>query len=158
MNVIAVPADPPAVDTTIECGMCGHRFDPQGHAGCAGCPLNDACLLACCPSCGYSMPNPARSRLLALGRTIANSLRSRRAAAATPADGHSALSLVKPGSVVRVVEIGEGASSWHERLQAYGIAPGREVTVVQQAPVTVVRVDHVDLAFEAAIARHIVVE
>ncbi|MDO8795349.1 MAG: FeoA family protein [Vicinamibacterales bacterium] len=157
MNVIATPATAPAADTTIECGMCGHRFDPQGHAACAGCPLNDACLMACCPSCGYSMPNPARSRLLALGRAIAKSLRSRRVAAA-PHEDPSALSRVKPGSVVRVVEIGEGASGWHERLQAYGIAPGREVTVVQQAPVTVVRVDHVDLAFEAAIARHIIVE
>lgn len=157
MNVIATPADPSAIDTTIECGMCGHHFDPAGHAGCSGCPMNKACLLLCCPSCGYSIPDPARSRLLALGRRIANALRSLRGAAAQP-DDPSALSRVKPGSVVRIREIGEGASSWHERLQAYGIAPGREVTVVQQAPVTVVRVDHVDLAFEATIARHIIVE
>lgn len=103
------------------------------------------------------MPNPERSRLVAFGRAIANSLRTRRAAA-TRTDNPAALSRVKPGSVVRVLEIREAASHWHERLQAYGIAPGREVTVVQQTPVTVVRVDHVDLAFEAKIAHQIIVE
>lgn len=158
MSITAPPADRPAADSTMECGICGHRYDPQGHAGCSGCPLNDGCLLACCPSCGYSMPNPARSRLLSLGRAMANSLRSRRTAATKSSDDPAALSRVKPGSVVRVLEIRKGASIWHERLQAYGIAPGRDLTVVQQAPVTVVRVDHVDLAFETAIARQIVVE
>lgn len=47
---------------------------------------------------------------------------------------------------------------WRERLQAYGVAPGRELEVIQQSPVTVVRVDHVELAFERSIARGIVVE
>lgn len=109
------------------------------------------------------MPNPARSRLVAFARaattTAGKVFRPRRAAAqAPPPGGGSLLSKVKPGRDVRVVEIGEGASIWHERLQAYGIAPGCVVHVVQQSPVTVVRVDHVDLAFESAIAKHIVVE
>lgn len=46
---------------------------------------------------------------------------------------------------------------WRERLQAYGIAPGREIEVVQQRPVTVVRVDHVELAFENVVAREILI-
>jgi Fe2+ transport system protein FeoA len=56
-----------------------------------------------------------------------------------------------------VVEIDASACGWRERLQAYGLVPGREVEVIQHAPVTVVRVEHVDLAFEAGIARGIVV-
>ncbi|MBI5311127.1 MAG: ferrous iron transport protein A [Actinobacteria bacterium] len=51
----------------------------------------------------------------------------------------------------------EDGECWRERLQAYGIAPGREIEVVQQSPVTVVRVDHVELAFESSIAREIVI-
>ena len=158
MNPKAGPTEPLPMYNSLQCGICGHSFDPQQHPGCSGCPMNDGCLLACCPDCGYSMPNPARSRLLALGRAIADSLRRRRTTVTTSPDGRSLLSKAKPGSVVRVLAIDEGASKWHERLQAYGIAPGREITVVQQAPVTVVRIDHVDLAFEDAIARHIVIE
>jgi Fe2+ transport system protein FeoA len=44
------------------------------------------------------------------------------------------------------------------QMQAYGLAPGRSVKVVQQSPVTVVRVEHLDLAFESDIARGIHVE
>jgi Fe2+ transport system protein FeoA len=64
---------------------------------------------------------------------------------------------VAPGAVARVLEIDAPASAWRERLQSYGLAPGRSVEVIQHAPVTVVRVDHIDLAFEARIARGIVV-
>lgn len=160
----ALPMADSGESTTIQCGMCNHMFDPVQNAGCSGCPMNDGCLLACCPSCGYSMPNPAQSRLLAFARAVGGAagslLRPRRSTAPEPPPpgGGTVLSKVKPGNSVRVVEIGEGAGSWHERLQAYGIAPGRVLHVVQQSPVTVVRVDHVDLAFEARIARHIVVE
>lgn len=144
--------------------MCGHRFDPEEHKACGGCPLNDSCLLACCPSCGYSMVNPDRSRLVSLWTRLANlptrltaAWRLRRPGAATPI-GSTRLSDARPGSVMQVVEIDASVSVWHEQLQAYGLAPGREVKVIQQSPVTVVRVEHVDLAFESNIARGIVVE
>lgn len=71
--------------------------------------------------------------------------------------GRRRLPDLAPGSVARVVEIDASVAEWRERLQAYGLAPGRRLEVVQQAPVTVVRVDHTDLAFEARIARGIVV-
>ncbi|MEZ5077579.1 MAG: FeoA family protein [Solirubrobacterales bacterium] len=64
---------------------------------------------------------------------------------------------VAPGTVVRVVEIGAAAADWRERLQAYGLAPGGVLKVLQHAPVTVVRVDRTDLAFEAPIATGILV-
>jgi Fe2+ transport system protein FeoA len=158
----------------IECGICGQRFDPATNKGCASCPLNDGCLLACCPACGYSMPNPERSRLVALATAIADicgsgmrawrertanggQRRRDRAAATTSADA-ATLANAAPGVRVRVSGIGAGAAEWREHLQAYGISRGREIQVVQQSPVTVVRVDHVDLAFEARIAREIAVE
>lgn len=56
-----------------------------------------------------------------------------------------------------MVEIDSSAAEWRELLQAYGLAPGQELTVVQHAPVTVVRVERTDLAFESRIARGILV-
>ncbi|MBK5230313.1 MAG: ferrous iron transport protein A [Thermoleophilia bacterium] len=161
----------------IQCGICGERFDPVANPGCAGCPVNDGCLLACCPACGYSMPNPASSRLVRLAARLAARIadargsrgrarrvrmaigrRSRGRAVATTAADAPTLADAAPGASVRVRGIGAGAAEWREHLQAYGISRGREITVVQQSPVTVVRVDHVDLAFEVRIAREIAVD
>lgn len=65
---------------------------------------------------------------------------------------------VPPGSRARIDTLdGLSASRCHQ-LQAYGLAPGRWVKVVQQSPVTVVRIEHLDLAFESDIARGIRVE
>ena len=47
----------------LTCSMCGHRFDPAGHEGCAACPLQKSCLLVRCPNCGYEMTNPEHSIL-----------------------------------------------------------------------------------------------
>lgn len=41
------------------------------------------------------------------------------------------------------------------RLLAYGLAPGRWVWVLQHEPVTVIRVDHNELALEDELARQI---
>jgi Fe2+ transport system protein FeoA len=51
----------------------------------------------------------------------------------------------------------EDGVCWRERLQAYGVSPGSELEVVQQSPVTVVRIDHVELAFEHSVARDILI-
>jgi len=40
-------------------------------------------------------------------------------------------------------------------LHAYGVAPGHNVRVLQQSPVTVVQVDHLELAMEHNLAREI---
>jgi Fe2+ transport system protein FeoA len=42
-----------------------------------------------------------------------------------------------------------------EHLQAYGIVAGRTVRVLQHAPVTVVQVEHLELALEAELAKMI---
>jgi Fe2+ transport system protein FeoA len=45
-----------------------------------------------------------------------------------------------------------------EQLQAYGLAIGRKVKVLQQEPLTVVLADHTELALEAPIAKEVNVE
>jgi Fe2+ transport system protein FeoA len=61
------------------------------------------------------------------------------------------------GCRVRMAGFTSGGEGWRERLQAYGIAPGREIEIVQQKPVTVVRVDHLELALERNVASHILI-
>lgn len=62
-----------------------------------------------------------------------------------------------PGMLATVLELDASVAMWRDRLVAYGLVPGRLVEVVQHAPVTVVRVERIDLAFEARIAAGIVV-
>jgi Fe2+ transport system protein FeoA len=65
---------------------------------------------------------------------------------------------IPPGSRARIDTLDGLSTDRRHQLQAYGVAPGRWVRVVQQSPVTVVRVEHLDLAFESDIARGIRVE
>ncbi len=83
---------------------------------------------------------------------------SRRGPAMASSPGRARLSDIPPGSVRRVVDFDASVAHWREQLQAYGLAPGREVEVIQQQPVTVVRVERIDLAFEARIAIGIMVD
>lgn len=42
-------------------------------------------------------------------------------------------------------------------LQAYGVVPGYWVRVVQHSPVTVIQVEHIELALERGLARKVLV-
>ena len=44
------------------CPLCGHRFDPQEHKTCGGCPLQKDCSMVCCPACGYSTVDTGQSK------------------------------------------------------------------------------------------------
>lgn len=68
------------------------------------------------------------------------------------------LSEAPPGCRVCLAGFAPDGICWRERLQAYGVSPGRELEIVQQSPVTVVRVDHVELAFERSVARQIIID
>jgi Fe2+ transport system protein FeoA len=63
---------------------------------------------------------------------------------------------VQPGQAARLKEFSSAISPqrW-AHLQAYGLTPGRCVQVVQHRPVTVVRVEHTELAMEDDLARQI---
>ncbi len=65
---------------------------------------------------------------------------------------------IAPGADARVRALDGLDAGLREHLQAYGVAPGRLVRVIQHSPVTVVQVEHTDLAFESHVARGIDVE
>jgi Fe2+ transport system protein FeoA len=152
---------------SFPCPLCGHQYNPADHAACRTCPLNKSCSLVCCPACGHTTIDPARSRLaqwltMLLPKqhqaTAEQPGRAARSAAAGDARLWQNLSEVAVGSTARVLGFADRAAAYRERLQAYGIAPGRSIRVVQQLPVTVIQVDHTELAFEIELARGILIE
>lgn len=71
-------------------------------------------------------------------------------------DARLPLSFIAAGSMVRLEELGpEIDPAQREQLTAYGLAPQRPLTVVQQRPMTVILADEVEIALEKDIARHI---
>jgi len=71
---------------------------------------------------------------------------------------HLPLIDLKPGQTARVTAFGEIPASQLAALQAYGVLPGRSLVVLQQNPLTIVRVEWTELAFEAGVARQVIVE
>ena len=137
---------------TVSCAMCGHRFDPQEASICASCPLGKGCSLVCCPSCGYSAPDPARSTLVRLAaRAAAGFAGGRR----VPAGPGATLAQAAPGSRVTIETLEQVPVRERDQLLAYGIAPGHVVDVLQIRPVTIVRVEHAELAFETTLGHAI---
>ncbi len=65
---------------------------------------------------------------------------------------------VLAGAWARITGFDGLPTAQRERLQAYGLAVGRPVRVVQHTPVTVVQVEHTELAFEAELAHGVRVE
>lgn len=66
------------------------------------------------------------------------------------------LGFLLPGACARVDALDDAIdSNQREQLVAYGLAPGRQVMVLQQRPMTIVMIDEVELALEDRIARHV---
>lgn len=75
-----------------------------------------------------------------------------------PPNHHARVPLVflPPGSDGTVAEIGNGIDSvQREQLAAYGLVAGCTLKVLQQRPMSVILVDELELALEAAVARDI---
>jgi Fe2+ transport system protein FeoA len=72
-----------------------------------------------------------------------------------PAGAGARLSQAAPGSSATIETLDDVPVRQREQLLAYGIAPGRVVEVLQVRPVTIVRVEHTELAFEATLGRAI---
>jgi Fe2+ transport system protein FeoA len=136
----------------VPCALCGHRFDPHAASICASCPLGKGCSLACCPNCGYGAPDPGRSLVLRLAARATTALARRRRPPAVPG---ATLAQAAPGSRVTIASLEQVPLAQRTQLLAYGVAPGRDVEVLQTSPVTVVRVEHAELAFETALGRSI---
>lgn len=69
------------------------------------------------------------------------------------------LSDIPVGRGARVYGFDEHLPAYRSaQLQAYGLAPGYQVRVLQHSPVTVIQVEHVELALEGDLARMVMVE
>lgn len=159
----------------ITCTMCGHTFDPVQHRGCAACPLKSGCQLACCPNCGYEVVDPNQS---VLARTFAklfgkpSRVKSNTQIMNTKIEDQLDLTHGEPvtstglrltdlsaGSEARILGFAPGISIDRKaQLQAYGVVPGNSLWVRQHKPVTVIQIDHTELAFETDLADSIFME
>lgn len=138
----------------IKCTMCGHRFNPDDHIPCEGCPVQSGCQLVCCPSCGYETVDPEESKVVQLVSRLFSSRRR-----PNPGRGEETLANVLPGCRAKVIGYSQSVPRKRKtRLQAYGLVPGHEVQVVQHSPVTVVQIEHMELALEGELASQISVE
>jgi Fe2+ transport system protein FeoA len=66
---------------------------------------------------------------------------------------------IAPGKKVRLVGFCPGLpADRRAQLLAYGMTPGHLVQVIQHKPVTVIRVEHTELAMEVELACEVLVE
>lgn len=147
------------------CPLCGHNFDPAAHLACRTCPLHTGCHLVCCPSCGHTTVDQGQSRIVRwitafLDRISAQQQDERPAPQGTaPRYAHRcALADVPLDYRARVVDMSALPAAQREQLQGYGVLPGCMLRVMQRTPVTVVQIEHTELAIETEIARAIWVD
>jgi Fe2+ transport system protein FeoA len=66
------------------------------------------------------------------------------------------LDYVSAGSRAVVIKYLPGMpAERYAQLRAYGLAPGCKVFVLQHAPITVIRIDHLELALEHSLVKEI---
>ncbi|HEY9098370.1 MAG TPA: ferrous iron transport protein A [Thiobacillus sp.] len=66
------------------------------------------------------------------------------------------LAFLLAGARAQVDTLGEAIdATQREQIIAYGLSPGRMLTVLQQHPMTLLMVDEVELALENSVARHV---
>lgn len=135
------------------CPLCGHELDAMG---CEVCPLGSNCPMVCCSACGYTTIDTDRTTVGKLALNLVSSQASD--APPTIRAGLSTLAEAPKGASVRVVSVENTSGSRPLQMQAYGLAPGRLVEILQQDPVTVVRADHTELALEDDLARKVLIE
>jgi Fe2+ transport system protein FeoA len=74
-------------------------------------------------------------------------------------EGVLSLADVPAGEKVCVCGFISGLSAeQRSHLQAYGILPGHCVKILQHSPVTIVQIEHMELALENGLARYVQVE
>jgi Fe2+ transport system protein FeoA len=150
-------------DPLLTCPMCGHRFDASEHTACHSCPLNKGCVMICCPKCGYNTIDTRRSVFARLAAGLFSLGRDGKGTPAQPdlRAGEQAVTLaeVPQGWQAKVVGFsGALPAARRAHLEAYGLIPSYPVRVLQHSPVTVIQVDHTELALERALADEIQVK
>lgn len=144
--------------TWLTCPLCGFQFAADGHNACQACPLQAGCELVCCPRCGYQLVDTGRSILARLAASLFRP--GRRGSPKTETTGQSiyssaehTLADVPPGWQAEVVGFKDSLPPGRRaQLQSYGILPDYSLRVVQHSPVTVINLDHTELALEPALA------
>ena len=138
-------------DGFFHCPLCGFEFEKHETACVHSCPLGKFCNLICCPNCRYEFPQAPQ--LLGWLHTLFH--RGKRA------------QLERAGLALDELEEGEESElvcldceQAHRRnaLAVYGLVPGTRILLHQKRPSFVVRVGETELAFEADIAREILVK
>jgi hypothetical protein len=147
------------------CPLCGHSFDPAAYLACQTCPLHTGCHLVCCPACGHTTVDQGQSRLVRWITTFLNRMsaqqqdkRATPQAMARVRAPQCALADVPLDCRARVVDVSALPTAQREQVQGYGILPGCMLRVMQRTPVTVVQIEHTELAIEAEVARAIWVD
>jgi Fe2+ transport system protein FeoA len=81
-----------------------------------------------------------------------------KSAGSTPSAKAQTLAQVATGQQVTITGYARISPAHRQHLQAYGLLPGRTVLVLAQKPVTIVMVEHTELAFESEISSQVLVE
>lgn len=134
----------------VFCMLCGHKLDANA---CQSCPMGSNCPIVCCPQCGFTSIDTSKSRLANLAKDLLGSI--------NPLENPNlqmTLDQVPNGSAAWVVSIESGELTRLLQLQAFGLAPGRQIQVLQQEPVTIIRADNTELALENDLASRVIVE
>ena len=140
------------VSEYLICPMCGFEFQKTDTLCSHGCPLGAMCSLSRCPSCNYEFPKTPKT-LSWLARVF-------RKASARPLDLPEhvrTLRELKAGERGRVMCLGP-TSDRDNSLAVFGLAPGAEITLLQQQPACVVQVGETQLALDPEIAESILVD
>lgn len=84
--------------------------------------------------------------------------RRRKKHARCSGDGLTTLADVPVGGDAWVVKFCERiARTRRDQLQAYGLSPGQKVRIEQHFPVTIVQIEHIEIALERSLAELILV-
>lgn len=137
--------------------MCGQRFDPDKNIGCEACPLHSGCTLVCCPNCGNQTVNHHKSKFARLLQSLF-ALRASSSSLISKSE-RTTLAEVPPGRKAEIIGFSAGfPEDRRAYLQAYGLVVNYSVQVVQHSPVTIVRLDNIELALESELAKGILVQ
>ena len=132
----------------FECPLCNTDF--EGAECHSSCPMSKGCAMVRCPHCGYEFVESGRITDM-LKRWI------RRGPSGAPrSSAATAVTEVPEGTVAPVAMIGSSSGRLN-RLAAFGIVPGTEVTVVARKPAVVLQCGSTSLALDDDVARDVFV-
>jgi hypothetical protein len=141
----------------IECSLCGYSYNPEQHIACQSCPVHSNCNLVCCPECGYQTVDPQGSLLVRLASFLPK-FGSPRNKGRKNFAGIS-LADIPPGWRAELAGFSDDFPEDRKAyLQAYGLVLNHPFLVVQHSPVTIIRLDNIELALENDLARGIKVQ